>query len=71
MMILLSTFTTGEPGTISIPTLIVAALYAWQEVRAALAPNQVSHFAHLLGGACGLLFGLCGSGQRSTKNSGS
>jgi hypothetical protein len=63
MMIILTTFTTGEPGTVSIPTIIVGGLYALQEIRAALTPNQVSQFAHLLGGACGLVFGLVGSGQ--------
>lgn len=64
MLILLSTFVGGEPGTIAIPTLIVAALYGWQEVRAAFGDNQISQFAHLLGGACGLVFGLLGSGQK-------
>jgi len=34
---------------------------------AALTPNQVSQFAHLLGGACGLVFGLLGSGQHVAK----
>jgi len=63
MMILLSTFTVVEAGTISIPTLIVAALFGWQEIRAALTPNQISQFAHLIGGACGLAFGLFGSGR--------
>src|SRR4051812_3059804 len=51
MMILLSTFTASEVGTIAIPTLIVAALYGWQEIRAAFQNNHVSQFAHLLGGA--------------------
>ncbi len=41
----------------------MGGLYAWQEIRAALTPNQVSQFAHLLGGACGLMFGLVGSGR--------
>lgn len=68
MMILLSTFTSAEVGTISVPTLIVAALYGWQEIRAAFAPNHISQFAHLLGGACGLLFGLFGSGQRPPES---
>ena len=68
MMILLSTFVGNEPGTISIPTLIVGGLYAWQEVRAALTPNQVSQYAHLLGGACGLIYGMLGSGQRPASN---
>lgn len=68
MMILLSTFTSGEAGTVSVPTLIVAALYGWQEVRAALAPDHVAQFAHLLGGACGLLFGFFGSGQHPADN---
>lgn len=70
MMILLSTFTTGEIGTIAIPTIIVAGLYGWREIRAAMTPNQVSQFAHLLGGACGLLFGLFGSGQHAPSESG-
>jgi membrane associated rhomboid family serine protease len=65
MMILLTTFTSGEAGTVAIPTLIVGVLYGWQEVRAALSPNHVSQFAHLLGGACGLIFGFFGSGQKA------
>lgn len=69
MMILLSTFTGSEVGTISVPTLIVGGLYAWQEVRAALAPNQISQFAHLLGGVCGLIYGLLGSGQQPAPDS--
>src|SRR5262249_28327110 len=70
MMILLSTFTTGEARTIAIPTLLVAGLYAWQEIKLALTPNQVSQFAHLLGGACGLVYGLLGSGQARTAAAG-
>jgi hypothetical protein len=42
----------------------MGGLYALQEIRAAFTPNQVSQFAHLLGGACGLAFGLVGSGQQ-------
>ncbi len=70
MMILLTTFVGVEPGTIAVPTLIVAVLYGWQEVRAALTPNHISQLAHLLGGACGLVFGLAGSGQRAGAVSG-
>ena len=66
MMIILSTFTTDQPGTIAIPTLVVAGLYGWREIRDAFAPDQISQLAHLLGGACGLVFGLLGSGQRLT-----
>lgn len=69
MMILLSTFAGGEAGTIAIPTLIVGGLFAWQEVRAAFTPNQVSQMAHLLGGACGLVFGLLGSGSPAPAQS--
>ncbi|HWA27486.1 MAG TPA: rhomboid family intramembrane serine protease [Lacunisphaera sp.] len=65
MMILLATFSAGEPGTISVPTLVVAALFGWQEIRAAFSPSPVSQFAHLLGGACGLVYGLLGSGHRA------
>jgi membrane associated rhomboid family serine protease len=65
MMIILATFTTGAERTVSVPTLLVAVLYGWQELRAAFTPNAVSHFAHLLGGACGLAFGLLGSGRRA------
>lgn len=71
MMIILSTFAgSAEAGTIAIPTLLVAGLYAWQEIRAALQPNAISQFAHLLGGACGLAFGLLGSGQPEKAASG-
>lgn len=70
MMILLTTFAGAEPGTIAVPTLIVAALYGYQEVRAAFSANHISQLAHLLGGACGLIFGLAGSGQRGGAVSG-
>lgn len=66
MMILLTTFTAGETLTVSVPTLAVAVLYGTQEIRAALTPNAVSQFAHLLGGACGFAFGLLGSGRRTS-----
>ncbi len=72
MLILLSTFVTNAQGTIPLHTLLVAGLYGWQELRAALTPNQVSHFAHFLGGICGLLFGYLGRGRslgRATKSS--
>ena len=65
MMIILSTFTSDEPGTISVLTIIVALMYGWREIREAFSPNQISQLAHALGGVCGLLFGLMGSGQRS------
>ena len=70
MMIILATFTAGEVRTISVPTLIVAVLYGWQEIRAAMTPNHVSQFAHLLGGACGLVYGLLGSGHRLPETAG-
>ncbi|MEO7412283.1 MAG: rhomboid family intramembrane serine protease [Opitutaceae bacterium] len=69
MMIILSTFTTKAVGTLSVPTLIVAVLYGWQEIRAAMAPTPISQFSHLLGGACGLLFGLLGRNPRAIANS--
>lgn len=67
MMIILSTFTADSAGTLSLPTLVVAVLYAWREIAAAMTPNHVSQFAHLLGGACGLLFGIFGSAGSSSS----
>lgn len=70
MMIILSTFTSDEPGVVALPTLIVAVLYGVQELRAAFEASNVSHFAHFLGGACGFAFGLLGSGRRDGAQSG-
>jgi membrane associated rhomboid family serine protease len=60
MMIILATFAGNEPGTVSIPTILVGVMYAGQEIGGALGPGNVSHLAHLLGGVCGLAAGMVG-----------
>ena len=64
-LVVLGAWIAGWALTKGTDTLVVAALFGWQEIRAALTPSSVSQFAHLLGGACGLLYGLLGSGQRT------
>ena len=66
-MFMLSTFTTRELGTVSVPTIIVGILYAWQKVRADFSPTHVSQYAHLFGGLCGFAYGLIGVGRSETQ----
>jgi GlpG protein len=39
---------------------LVALLFIGKEVLAALSADQVSQFAHIMGGVCGSIFGLVG-----------
>lgn len=58
MMILLVSFTNAKRGAIPLTFIFVAILFLGQEVYQALTQNdQVSQFAHIIGGICGGFFG--------------
>ncbi|MGN1118752.1 MAG: rhomboid family intramembrane serine protease [Oscillospiraceae bacterium] len=59
MLIILSAFTSMKKGEIPITLIIVTAIYLGQEVYSGLTLNDgISHFGHITGGVCGLLFGM-------------
>lgn len=65
MMILLGSLVNLRKGTIPMTFILIVALYIGQEVYAAFATkDQVSQFAHILGGICGMMFGF-GMGRGS------
>ncbi|MBN1243900.1 MAG: rhomboid family intramembrane serine protease [Spirochaetales bacterium] len=58
MMILLASFTNFGKGEIPITFLLVMILFLGREVLASFASNQVSEFAHIIGGLMGAFFGF-------------
>lgn len=59
MLILLASFANFRQGTIPLTVLLVGALYIGREVVAGITTrDSISHISHILGGACGALFGF-------------
>ncbi|MCS6807264.1 MAG: rhomboid family intramembrane serine protease [Bacteroidota bacterium] len=58
MMILLSSFANLRQGYIPLTFVIVLVLYLGREVYNSLKADNVSQFAHILGGICGSIFGF-------------
>jgi rhomboid protease GluP len=58
MMILLVSFANSKRGEVPITFILIVALYLGNEVLASFKPDNISHFAHIVGGACGSLFGF-------------
>jgi len=60
MMILLASFTNHKEGELPLTFVLVVVLFLSKEVVQAFASDDVSQFAHLMGGACGSVFGYLG-----------
>lgn len=60
MLILLVSFTNVRRGEVPLTFILVALLFVGKEVIYSLQPDHVSQFAHIIGGACGSLFGFLG-----------
>lgn len=58
MFILLASFTNFQGGEIPLSFLLIVAIYLTQEIFSAFQPDNISHFAHLIGGGCGAVFGF-------------
>ena len=58
MMILLSSFTNFSKGEIPLTFILVMALYLGSELVNSLKDDNISNFAHIIGGFCGSLFGF-------------
>lgn len=58
MLILLVSFTNVRSGEIPITFILVALLFIGKEVWMSLGSDNVSQFAHIIGGICGSIFGF-------------
>jgi len=58
MLILLSSFTNIRSGEVPLTFILVVALFLAKELINAFAEDDISQFAHILGGFCGSLFGF-------------
>jgi membrane associated rhomboid family serine protease len=58
MLILLVSFTNSKSGEIPITFILVALLFIGKEVLQSLGSDNISQFAHIIGGACGSVFGF-------------
>ena len=58
MLILLSASSTRKTRKIPLTLLLVAVIYMGQEIVGIFQKDNVSQLAHLIGGLCGLGFGL-------------
>jgi membrane associated rhomboid family serine protease len=58
MMILLASFTNFNKGEIPLTFILVLILYIGREVISSFRSDNISEFAHIVGGFCGSLFGF-------------
>jgi membrane associated rhomboid family serine protease len=58
MMILLASFTNFNRGEIPLTFILVLILYLGRELVNSFDANNISEFAHIVGGFCGSLFGF-------------
>lgn len=58
MLILLVSFTNTRSGEIPVTFILVALLFIGKEVLNSLQTDQISQFAHIIGGICGSVFGF-------------
>ncbi len=58
MLIILGSWTNFKAGEIPLTFILVAFLFLGREVIDAFQPDQISQFAHLVGGVTGGVFGL-------------
>ncbi len=63
MLILLSSFANAKAGTIPLTFILILILYLGNEFSRSGSEDNISHFAHILGGICGSLFGFLKSGN--------
>jgi membrane associated rhomboid family serine protease len=58
MMILLSSFTNFRKGEIPLTFILVLIFYVGNEFVSSFKEDGVAHFAHIIGGFCGSIFGF-------------
>ena len=58
MMILLASFTNIRNGEIPLTFILILILYLAREFLSSFQENEISEFAHIVGGLCGSMFGF-------------
>ena len=58
MFILLVSFTNSKSGEVPITFILIAILFIGKEVMQSLQNDQISQFAHIIGGVLGSFFGF-------------
>jgi len=64
MMILLSSFTNFSKGEIPLTFILVLILYMGVQLLSSLNADNISQFAHIIGGLCGSFFGFLHPGKK-------
>lgn len=63
MLIILVSFTNVKSGQIPLTFILVMLLFIGKEIMQSLEADNISQFAHILGGICGSVFGFFGGGK--------
>ena len=67
MLILLASFTNSKHGEIPITFILIAVLFIGKEIISSLQNDQISQFAHIIGGVVGSFFGFAMRPGREVK----
>jgi membrane associated rhomboid family serine protease len=65
MMILLSSFTNFSKGEIPLTFIFMLVLYMGVQLLSSFNNDNISHFAHIIGGLCGSFFGFLSQGKKA------
>ncbi|NQZ55975.1 MAG: rhomboid family intramembrane serine protease [Lentisphaeraceae bacterium] len=63
MMILLGSFTNYRKGDLPLTVIIIAIFFMGNEIIGSFANDNISQFAHIMGGAIGAIFGFYTKGE--------
>lgn len=58
MMLLIASCVNIRRGQLPITLVLAVVIHLWQEAMQLQSSDNIGHFAHLLGGICGAIFGL-------------
>ncbi len=67
MLILLGSITNMKAGQIPLTFILVALLYVGREVMNVISTDNISQFAHIIGGVCGAAFGFALGTKSNTE----
>ena len=60
MLILLSSFTNNKKGSVPLTFILIAILFIGKEIIQSIGQDNISQFAHIIGGILGSVFGFSG-----------
>ncbi|MGD1843713.1 MAG: rhomboid family intramembrane serine protease [Thermonemataceae bacterium] len=69
MLILLASFTNVQRGVIPLTFILILVIYLGKEIYDAFSNDQISQFAHIIGGICGSIFGYVMGGKKDNGKS--